>query len=257
MRCVATQACRQAKNTWKMLDSVREACQLNVEVISPEEEAWLAISGCVDMLDFQKEYVLLFDIGGGSTELILCKLDAQHQTFHAVDYVSLPYGVVSLKHHCAEGKETFHIKRIRRILNAFVQKNDIAAHVRRRSLQFLGASGTVTTLAAIIDNLVYYDRHMVHGRVLRRKDVLRVVNSLVDLSYEDMLTVPCIGKRRAYFMIPGIKIFTEIFRFIPASHVCVADRGVREGVLFHLMGIEALRLATCAFGRQLEYAKVS
>ena len=70
MRLVATEACRRATNAGEFIKVVERETGLRLEIIEPEEEARLAVAGCAPLIDPEAEHLLVFDIGGGSTELI-------------------------------------------------------------------------------------------------------------------------------------------------------------------------------------------
>ncbi|MCC6472021.1 MAG: Ppx/GppA family phosphatase [Alphaproteobacteria bacterium] len=238
-RHVATEACRRARNCQDFVARVEAETGLVLEIISSREEAELALAGCAPLLDRARPYALVFDIGGGSTELLWLKLGAQG-ALELIDWVSLPYGVVGLAERqgdlaslVAWYEET--ATEVAALLAPFEARHGIARKIAEGAVQMLGSSGTVTTLAGVHFGLPRYDRNYVDGSYLCFVDIERVSQNLAAMSGDRRAAEPCIGRERADLVVGGCAILAAICRTWPVGSLRVADRGVREGILVGLM----------------------
>lgn len=251
-RVIATEACRIAQNSDEFIERVQEATGLELEIISRETEAKLAVSGCASLLDRECDWALVFDIGGGSSELIWLDLSRRrpswqrsiHDRLDAQNciaaWTSLPVGVVTLAEKfggrdvCPNvfesmvGDVAIHLRRFERAHGLCHRVTDGGAHL-------LGTSGTVTTIAGIHLELPAYDRKRVDGCWLQSAEVRHVASSLIDMTYEQRVAQPCVGSDRADLVLAGCAILEAILRMWPCKRLRVADRGLREGILASLM----------------------
>jgi exopolyphosphatase/guanosine-5'-triphosphate,3'-diphosphate pyrophosphatase len=189
--------------------------------------------------------VILFDIGGGSSELVRL---AQSEPYRfgpprpvIRGWTSLPVGVVTL----AERHGGVTVSR-----DLFeVMIREVGEHVSRfaalhggelRGMHMLGTSGTVTTIAGVYLNLARYERRRVDGCWMTDGEVTGVVERLLAMSYGDRVANPCIGSERADLVLAGCAILEAIRRAFPCARLRVADRGLREGILVQLMREDAV-----------------
>ena len=238
-RNIATEACRRAANGRLFLDRVQAETGLSFEVIGAEEEATLALSGCAPLLDYDCSHALVFDIGGGSTELMWLELGADRRP-RILDCTSLRCGVVTLAERYGGRSvplETYRVMvdDVTDRLAGFEIANGITREIERSRVHMLGTSGTVTTLAAIHLDLPKYDRSRVDGRWFTIDDLQRASARLSSMGYGDRVRHPCIRRGRADLVVAGCAILEAIMRIWPVGTVCVADRGLREGMLIALM----------------------
>jgi exopolyphosphatase/guanosine-5'-triphosphate,3'-diphosphate pyrophosphatase len=247
-RYVATAACRNAENCDEFISRVEDETGLYIETISAEEEARLTVAGCFPLLDDDKTpHSLVFDIGGGSTEVMWLARKGENQEM--VDWMSMPFGVVSLTERFGQGPfeptawEVI-VGELLEQLAPFCEAYEISGHVGNAGVQMLGSSGTVTTLAGLTMELERYDRSRVDGSFLEFGDVHALVAGLSAMTAEDRAAHPCIGNERADMMAAGCAILEAICRRWPVGRLRVADRGVREGILVDLMGRNATSGAT-------------
>jgi exopolyphosphatase/guanosine-5'-triphosphate,3'-diphosphate pyrophosphatase len=241
LRAIATQACRIATNRADFIKRVRDETGIVLDIVSGEEEAELAVRGCLPLVDPDAADTLIFDIGGGSTELMWVTR-GEDGACEMCGWTSLPCGVVTLAERYG-GLEVppdvfeHMVAEVMSLLAPF-QKN---YGVRWRSPQaghFLGTSGTVTTIAGVHLDLARYDRRLIDGRWLSLAEVDEVTRRLTTMCYEERAAHPCVGRERADLVIAGCAIVEAIARLWPCERLRVADRGLREGILYKLM-IEA------------------
>lgn len=236
-RAVATEACRRAGNGGEFLSRVVERTGLALEVITTEEEAALALAGCRPLFDPEVPCALVFDIGGGSTEIAWQRAGPDGPIVAAV---SMPIGVVTLAERhggdrfTAETYETM-IADVGGRLQAFEGEHGIAASAAAGQVQLLGTSGTVTTLAGVQLALTRYKRDRVDGVFLDVPETLAIGRRLAGMGFDERAAHPCIGRERADLVVAGCAILEAICRTWPVPRLRVADRGVREGILFGLM----------------------
>ena len=244
-RYVATEACRQAANCEVFLARVREETGLDIEIISSAEEARLVVAGCAPLLNPHIPYAVVFDIGGGSTEIVWLRLmgpQNRRRRPHIIGSVSLPFGVVTLTDRFGGAEVSAAAYRaivaeVMRALAPFERTHDILRHVRTGRVQMLGSSGTVTTLAGIHLALPRYTRALVDGSVLTFEQISAVSSRLAGLDLAGRAANPCVGRERADLVLSGCAILDAICETWPVGRLRVADRGVREGILFDLMRV--------------------
>jgi exopolyphosphatase/guanosine-5'-triphosphate,3'-diphosphate pyrophosphatase len=239
VRCVATEACRKATNCAEFLDRVRAETGLELDIISSGEEARMALAGCLPLLDYSHSHALVFDIGGGSTELMWIRLNQGRQP-EMLGFISLPCGVVTMAERWAAQRDTEAawdgmVAEVAGRLRPFETTWNIGEHVQRGGVQMLGTSGTVTTVAGVLLDLPRYERDRVDGSWLSFDDIGRVSRQLMLASLAERAANPCIGYSRADLVVPGCAILEAIRLAWPIGRLRVADRGVREGLLLELM----------------------
>ncbi|MFP4537009.1 MAG: Ppx/GppA phosphatase family protein [Dichotomicrobium sp.] len=251
-RLIATEACRIASNAEEFVARVREETGLELEIIDRETEARLAVSGCASLIDRQSDSALVFDIGGGSSELILldlrCVKDAQKRRPHdrlwaqecVVAWTSLPVGVVNLAEQFngqPMDQTTFEamVNEVHQALRDFDTTHGVSGRIAECNTHLLGTSGTATTIAGIHLGLEYYDRRRVDGCWLSAEQVRAVSERLTAMKHEERVRQACIGRERADLIIAGAAILEALLRAWTCERLRVADRGLREGILAMLM----------------------
>jgi exopolyphosphatase/guanosine-5'-triphosphate,3'-diphosphate pyrophosphatase len=243
-RYVATAACRRAKNCRYFLDLVKKETGLNIEIISSQEEARLAVVGCVPLLNRNIKRALVFDIGGGSTEVSLARMTNSGRAL-IEGYVSLPYGVVTVSeafpdHDMTELAYNTIIERTHKILSEFEDKYHISEAIRNQEIQVLGTSGTVTVLGAIHLNLSRYNRSAVDGLALSAQEVERTIAKIKRMGDEGRRKHACIGMQKADLTMAGCAIIEGLMSFWNIAEITIADRGIREGILLDMMHADKL-----------------
>ncbi|WP_116090832.1 Ppx/GppA phosphatase family protein [Sphingomonas crusticola] len=244
VRSVATEACRRAVNGREFVARVLAETGIRLQIITAEQEARLAVTGCHALLEPGTGPALVFDIGGGSTELVL--LDGESGGApHVGDWFSAPWGVVSLSEsepHIGDSEEELRAAYARmraRVAEAFAP---FAATLKARGVgdggRLLGTSGTVTTLASLHLELPNYDRRAVDGLIVPAGSMRGLSQRLAGMSVEERARLACIGNERADLVVAGCAILEVILDLWPAERLSVADRGIREGILRTLMAHE-------------------
>jgi exopolyphosphatase / guanosine-5'-triphosphate,3'-diphosphate pyrophosphatase len=238
-RCVATEACRRAANGPEFMERARRATGIELELLDQEDEARLAMLGCLPLVEPEADQVVMVDIGGGSTEVMW--LDRWAAPADRIGHaVSLPLGVVtlseSLGHNGGTAGYAAMVDHVHERLLAAGAALPASRRVAGRRLQMIGTSGTVTTLAAVHLGLHRYDRRKVDGVRLGFPAVDTVAATLRALSNAERAAHPCIGAGRADLVVAGYAILDAVHRLWPVEELRVADRGLREGILAELMG---------------------
>lgn len=262
MRLVATEACRRARNSKDFIRQVRRETGLAVEIIAAEEEARLAVISCAPLVHAQSEQLLIVDIGGGSTELVWIDLsdvapedrarsimrlstgfDRQGKgDARVVDWISVPLGVATLKDQFADVEDDA----ARFALMSWFFEESLAnfspasSTQPRQGFQIIGTSGTVTTVAASFLGLRRYDRAKVDGLVMSSDQIDLVIRDYLALGPEGRRTDPRIGRDRHTLIMSGAAILQALMRIWPTDQLSVADRGLREGLLYAQMSADGV-----------------
>lgn len=237
-RYVATEACRRASNSTEFMHRIKEETGMQIDIIDTEEEASLAFLGCSSLLAREHKQAVVFDIGGGSTEVmwVHSKPDEDYQIR---DWLSVNYGVMNL---ADKFGGTAFIDRVYDDMVAcvteqmmpFARMTHIQEALAGENVQFLSTSGTVTTLAAIHLDLPRYERSRIDGLTLDVADIRAVTRRLLNMRPSERFHHACIGPERADFIISGCAIFEAISNLLPKGSITIADRGVREGIILSL-----------------------
>lgn len=236
-RFVATEACRRAENGLEFLKNVRDEIGMEIDIISTEDEAKLAFTGCSSLLTSTSKKAVVFDIGGGSTELMWVDVE-NGKTI--TDWLSVGFGVMNLSDKFggtshADIAFSDMVKTLTDRLQIFDSANQIGKTIETSNVQLLSTSGTVTTLAAIHLDLPRYDRSRIDGITLSVNDIRAATKKLLDMRQSERFNHPCIGPDRADFILSGCAIFEAISTLWPTQNITIADRGVREGIILSLL----------------------
>jgi exopolyphosphatase/guanosine-5'-triphosphate,3'-diphosphate pyrophosphatase len=250
VRAVATQACRVADNGPAFVEKVARETGIRLSVISPREEARLAVAGCLNLLDQSARAALVLDVGGGSTEMSWLDLSEPglevaprrmaHWRLPIKAWLSVPIGVVTLAEHFPEGEggEAWFrdmVEAMKAEIARFRRADDFQETFQAGGAHIVGTSGAITSLAGIHLRLPRYDRAKVDGLWMTREDCDAVTRRLGALRVEERAAEPCIGPDRADLVMAGAAILAAVQELWPCARVRVADRGLREGLLLSLM----------------------
>jgi exopolyphosphatase/guanosine-5'-triphosphate,3'-diphosphate pyrophosphatase len=249
---IATEACRLAANAPEFLERARAETGLDIKIVNRETEAKLAVSGCASLIDFGCDFAMVFDIGGGSSELIWLDLARRRQMWRRspterldvqgciVAWTSLPVGVVTLAERFGGKFVNQHmfdamVEHVAGLLAPFEAEHDLRNRLGGSRTHLLGTSGTVTTVAGVHLGLPRYERNRVDGCWLDIGEVRAVTAGLLEATYEQRVAEPCIGRERADLVLAGCAILEAMLQMWPCERLRVADRGLREGILATLM----------------------
>jgi exopolyphosphatase/guanosine-5'-triphosphate,3'-diphosphate pyrophosphatase len=250
-RLIATEACRAAENGEDFISRVQSETGLALEVVNRETEARLAVAGCASLVEHDADGVILFDIGGGSSEIVWldlrnrCGARGYALTRFIRSWISLPVGVVNLaeRHggvHVTPDIFESMVEDAADHLAEFNLADDLSEAIANGKVHMLGTSGTVTTLAGVHLGLRRYDRRRVDGTWLEDAQVGGMIDQLRDMPYEARVNNPCIGEDRADLVLAGCAILEAIRRRWTCPRLRVADRGLREGILTELMAADGV-----------------
>jgi exopolyphosphatase/guanosine-5'-triphosphate,3'-diphosphate pyrophosphatase len=238
LRLIATEACRAADNADSFRARVASETGIKLEVIDRETEATLAVIGCSPLLDPRGRGAILFDIGGGSTELVRIERDpAEHNAAPRIKaWMSIPLGVVTIAENFG-GRDVTPESYARMVAEVAQHVAPFAAEHGKdlQDMHMLGTSGTVTTLAGVFLNLPRYDRRRIDGIWMNNSDVTAVIQRLLGMSYQERANNNCISIERADLVLAGCAILDAIRNAFPLPRLRVADRGLREGMLVEMM----------------------
>lgn len=264
MRLVATEACRRALNANEFIKRVQRETGLRLDIILPEEEARLAAISCAPLVNKKTENLLVVDIGGGSTELVwidmsqVPKKDRPHSIMQletgftrsdksipsarVVDWISVPLGVATLRDQFSDVEDDGARFAL---MSWFFEENlaDFAPYhdeSARERFQIVGTSGTVTTVAASHLGLKRYDRTKVDGLRMTSAQIDKVIQSYLDMGPSGRRSDPRIGQDRQALIMSGAAILQALMRCWPTDRLSVADRGLREGLLYAQMSTDGV-----------------
>ena len=257
IKAVATQACRGADNGAAFVQRVVEETGLRLQIITPREEAQLSVAGCMSLFDREADAALVVDVGGGSTELSWVDLkgeglDAKPRQFAAWKlpikaWLSIPVGVVTLAERFPEGDRVEEgwframVDDVKVRIEAFQHAEPMREVFESGRAHLVGTSGAITSLAGLHLGLQRYDRNVVDGLWMDRKDCEAAADRLLGLTAAERALEPCIGADRADLVLAGAAILQAVQELWPCSRVRVADRGLREGLLMSLMSEQQRR----------------
>lgn len=240
MRNVATHACRHAANCGDFVTRVERETGLSLDIIPPAEEARLAVMGCQALLDKHTRRAIVFDIGGGSTEMIWTAVTRDAPP-RILGWTSIPYGVVNLSEifgsaqAISPDRYDAMVRLVKERLVPFDKRYNMSIAIRKGGVQMLGTSGTVTTLTSLYLNLPRYDRSRVDGASIESSALRDLCSRLSGMDFDRRSDLSCIGSDRAELIVAGCAILDAILDLWPVDRIRVADRGIREGMLIELM----------------------
>ncbi|GAA4663779.1 Ppx/GppA phosphatase family protein [Bartonella pachyuromydis] len=242
-RLVATEACRSAKNGKYFIQRVLDETGLELEIVDRKTEARFAVSGCGTLVEPNTDAIVLFDIGGGSSEIVLLDVSKKRSlrlTKQIIAWTSLPVGVVTLAERFGGNNvslDNFEKMKsyVRNFLNNFSGRYKLGALAKGSKFHLLGTSGTITTLAGMHLNLERYDRKQIDGIWMNDADITLMMQRLLSWDTKKRVMNPCIGRERADLILAGCAILDVIREVWPSQRLRVADRGLREGILIELM----------------------
>jgi exopolyphosphatase/guanosine-5'-triphosphate,3'-diphosphate pyrophosphatase len=242
-RAIATQACRIAANGQAFVNRVANETGVKLQIITPQEEARLSVTGCLNLLDYSYDAALVVDVGGGSTELSWVELKgaAPGAMPPVRAWLSVPIGVVTLAERFPEGEVATEgwyrqmVDTVKAEIVAFKRADMMRPVFEADRAHLVGTSGAITSLAGMHLRLPRYDRNRVDGIWMSRDQCDAAAGALLSLNAADRAAEPCIGPDRSDLVLAGAAILQAVQELWPCTRVRVADRGLREGILLSLM----------------------
>jgi len=225
-RCIATQACREAINSETLIKKVFIKTGIKIEVITPEEEAKLCLLSCLTHKNLSLDYNFVFDIGGGSTEIIYTKSLKRTKDFVSL---SIPLGVINLDKKIDLFSENKILEPFKKELHLFKDNNEI----NEDSIDMIGSCSTITTLCAIFQDLKYYQKKSVDEFIFNKSDLYEVMELVNNMTEQEKINNPMIGLSRIKLFENGIKILKLILNIFKVKSIFVSDRGIKEGIIWN------------------------
>lgn len=224
-RAVGTSACRDAEGGTQFVQRASEVLGFPLEVISGADEAALTFSGALHGLSLSGE-TFVFDIGGGSTETIIADANtAQIEFAHSFDIGSVR---LSERLQLSDPPSPRQVAELRHAIDETLSS---IPPLKTRALNVVGVAGTVTTLAAIWQEMGNYDPARIHGSRLPVSELRKWADRIVGMSVAERLTLPGLARGRADVIGAGAQLCAALVELTSSSHLIVSDRGVRFGLL--------------------------
>jgi exopolyphosphatase/guanosine-5'-triphosphate,3'-diphosphate pyrophosphatase len=225
---VGTSAMRDASRADVVLSMVRTLFGVDARVIQGREEARLTFRGALSGLSLhERETAAIFDVGGGSTEIVIGRLEADG--LHLEFAQSFDVGSVRLTERLVLHDPPTH-RETRAVLDAARTAFEGVPLLPATSPMPVGIAGTVTTLAAVSMGLASFDASAVHGRVMPTDEVRRVVGELASVTLDERKRRPGLDPLRADVIVAGGHVVLALLEHWWASEFRVSDRGVRWGL---------------------------
>lgn len=236
---VATEACRTASNGDQFIRRVKDVTGLELRILSHKDEAVLAFLGCTPLVRDDTDYALLVDIGGGSIELLLVNMQSALEP-KISGWLSLPLGIITLTEKLEQEGNTpaAHSrikKKLARNFGEFAERYGLRELAETHRLQVIGCAASVTMLAALAKGLTRYERQEIDGITLSASSLRRTCQELRGMEPADRIDHPCIGEGRAPYALAGCMAVEALLKALPVDGMTIADRGIREGILFSLL----------------------
>lgn len=223
---VATQACREAKNSEDFIDKVKQL-GIEVRVISGQEEAKLSFMATAKALNIEDKF-LVIDQGGGSTEF------SYGEGKNLIDAVSFPFGIVNLTENYikSDPPKEEELSSLKQFLKEKI--GSLPEHMKNFN-ELVGLGGTITTVVALEKQLYPYDSKKVHGATLTYDTISKWLNNLSSMTISQRKAIPMIEDKRAEAIISGIAIFQTAMEVLNKDTIKISEWGVRHGLLLSIM----------------------
>ena len=234
-RAVGTRALRLAKNADLFISDVMDATGIEVRKISGEQEAELSfrgVLGCTNAGSVLRESILVLDIGGGSTELILGSTEG-----HIIFSRSIEDGSVSVteKYLDREKPTGSDIEKVKNYIELRFRDAMAEIHKMGSFLTVVGLAGTITTLAAVDLKLTVYDRDKIHGYLLKLDRVNELLNSFCSISLKERKHITGLDPGRADIIIGGSIILIKLMEMLNRDEVLVSESDILDGIIYSIL----------------------
>ena len=227
---VATSAVREASNGQEFVRLAKKETGIDIKIITWEEEARLTLEGVYWKIPLENRKIITFDMGGGSTEFILSEGE------NIKDFCSTSLGVVRLtekfitqhpvdekEYHSLQNHLQYELQTVKKKLSAFLPE------------LLIGTAGTVTTLAALKENIYPYDPEKIHGSTFSSAEAESILEDLKGKSLSQRLLLKPIEPGREDLIIAGTAIVLETMRTFGCEILTVSEYSLREGLILRAM----------------------
>ena len=233
-RAVATASCRMAKNGSAFVQMVKEMSGIELEIISPAEEAALTLKGAILNADKQKPYVLVYDLGGGSTEITFASNTAQPQILYTI---SVPWGarngseVFDLLEYNADNAAKLAAE-VHKYTRRFLQESDFAAH--RDECCCMATSSTPLRLMNMVEQTGVYSKEYADGVSAPIEKIDTEVQKVFKMSLVELGENPYIGESRSSIFVAACVIFKTIYDDLQIKTLTASLKGAQEALIEEL-----------------------
>lgn len=234
LRAITTAACRMAKNGQDFIAEIEKCSGIRLEVIDGKEEAQLNMQGAAEHIKEKTPYLIIWDIGGGSTEVTLAYNKTKPEL---IKTISIPYGA-------RNGAEEFGLQEYdeRKVL-ALRQKIDeyLGAFLatvtmpKIEDISFVATSSTALRMAAMIKKKAKYVREEEDGQIITQKAMNGVISELCGKSVAEMASNPCIGESRAPIFMAAVEIFAQIVQRLNADNITASLKSAKDAIIVELI----------------------
>ncbi len=235
IRAIATASCRMAANSDEFIKKIWDESHIQIEVIDGYEEARLNLKGALSHVCGKSKYVVLYDLGGGSTEITLA---TNTENPHILHTISIPWGArnASEAFNLVEYNEE-NAERLRQDIGArtesFVKKSYLETY--KNDVCFVATSSTPLRLASMIEDFGLYDRDRADGIKMSRQDLDKAINSVLSSSRAEMADNPYIGDKRSYIFIAAAIIFHTIYEKLDVDNITASLKSAKDGIIAELI----------------------
>jgi exopolyphosphatase/guanosine-5'-triphosphate,3'-diphosphate pyrophosphatase len=221
---VGTECLRAAKNAKAFVERVWQECGLDIEVISGEEEARLSYLAVQHSIPLPAGRVVVFDVGGGSTEFVVGKGD------QVQNRQSIKLGAAGLTEKYLVSDPVTNEEMAR--LSQTIEKQLSEFRFNGKAAGLVGIGGTVTTIAAVMHKLTVYDAQIVHGSVVPLAEVEGQIALYRSLPIKERKRIVGLQPKRADVILAGVCVVYGMMKRLMADSLMVSDQGLRHGVLY-------------------------
>lgn len=235
MRAVATAGCRMASNSQDLLKKIYYESMIKVEVIDSYEEARLNLKGLISHVMGKSNYVVMFDMGGGSTEICLASNSRNPQILHTV---SIPWGArnsseaFELVEYKPENGEKLY-REIKSYVDAFVRHSSLENY--RDEVSWVAASSMSLRLVSMIKDFGDYNRDRADGLEMSREEMEDAIQKVLTMSRAEMADNPYIGDKRSYIFIAGCIIYQAVLEGLGLDKVVASLKTAKDGIVAELI----------------------
>ncbi|MBE6445603.1 MAG: hypothetical protein E7019_06125 [Alphaproteobacteria bacterium] len=234
-KAIATASCRMASNSADFIEKVWNESRIKIEIVDGYEEARLNLKGALGHVCEKTKYVVLFDLGGGSTEITLA---SNTKNPHILHTISIPWGA-------RNASEAFNLveynsedaNRLRQDIRArtenFVKKSYLESY--RDDVCFVATSSTALRLVSMIEDFGAYDRDRADGITMDKESMDKAIDSVLKSTRAEMADNPYIGDKRSYIFIAACIIFKTIYEHLGADKITASLKSAKDGIIAELI----------------------